>query len=81
MKQSFLAKRRVAESQRSALPPTTSLESIKNPCQITHEVHFVENLRGLYSTRFSKTGEVIAAGFGSGSIQVRIVSVCVRYMI
>ncbi|KYN31736.1 WD repeat-containing protein 38, partial [Trachymyrmex septentrionalis] len=51
--------------------PTTSLESIKNPCQITHEVHFVENLRGLYSTRFSKTGEVIAAGFGSGSIQLR----------
>ncbi|XP_012056670.1 PREDICTED: dynein assembly factor with WDR repeat domains 1-like, partial [Atta cephalotes] len=51
--------------------PRTHLESIKNPCQITHEIHFVENLRGLYSTRFSKTGEVIAAGFGSGSIQLR----------
>ncbi|XP_036141673.1 pre-mRNA-splicing factor PRP46 [Monomorium pharaonis] len=44
--------------------------SIKNLCRITHEVRFVENLRGLYSARFSKTGKVIAAGFGSGSIQI-----------
>ncbi|KAG5311675.1 WDR38 protein, partial [Acromyrmex insinuator] len=51
--------------------PTHLENIINNPCQITHKVYFAENLRGLYSTRFSKTGEVIAAGFGSGSIQLR----------
>ncbi|XP_025987515.2 WD repeat-containing protein 5 homolog [Solenopsis invicta] len=46
-------------------------QSVKNLCLITHEVRLIESLRGLYSARFSKTGEIIAAGFGNGSIQIR----------
>ncbi|CAL1673408.1 unnamed protein product [Lasius platythorax] len=45
--------------------------AVKNRCQITHELRFTEKLQGLYSARFSKSGEIIAAGFGSGAIQMR----------
>ncbi|XP_011687327.1 PREDICTED: WD repeat-containing protein 38-like isoform X2 [Wasmannia auropunctata] len=34
-------------------------------------MRFGENLRGLYSARFSKTGDLIATGFGNGGIQLR----------
>lgn len=46
--------------------------SDKNCCRLTHEVRFAEKLRGLYSARFSKTGEMVAASFGNGCIQVCI---------
>ncbi|XP_029671683.1 uncharacterized protein LOC115240561, partial [Formica exsecta] len=36
-----------------------------------YEIRFAENLQGLYTSRFSKTGEFIATGFGSGAIQIR----------
>lgn len=40
--------------------------------QKRYEIRFAENLQGLYTSRFSKTGEFIATGFGSGTIQVII---------
>ncbi|XP_070164119.1 uncharacterized protein [Polyergus mexicanus] len=39
--------------------------------QKQYEIRFAENLQGLYTSRFSKTGEFIATGFGSGAIQIR----------
>ncbi|KAL6432258.1 hypothetical protein ACFW04_006723 [Cataglyphis niger] len=39
--------------------------------QKRYEIRFTENLQGLYTSRFSKTGEFIATGFGSGAIQIR----------
>lgn len=43
----------------------------KNHCRVTHEAHFHKDLQGLYSACFSANGEVIAAGFGAGGIQIR----------
>ncbi|GAB1862882.1 WD repeat-containing protein 5-like protein [Camponotus japonicus] len=39
--------------------------------QKRHEILFPENLQGLFTARFSKTGKFIATGFGNGAIQIR----------
>lgn len=38
--------------------------------QKRQEIRFPENLHGLFTAQFSKTGEFIATGFGNGAIQV-----------
>nr|XP_046469677.1 guanine nucleotide-binding protein subunit beta-like [Neodiprion pinetum] len=48
-----------------------SVSQSKNRCRITNEVKFPETFNGLYSARFSPNGEVFAASFGTGGIQVR----------
>lgn len=40
--------------------------------QKRHEIRFSENLQGLFTAQFSKTGKFIATGFGNGAIQVII---------
>ncbi|KAG7206626.1 hypothetical protein KM043_000305 [Ampulex compressa] len=72
----FLADRRVsqAEIQRrhTWLRKTRlSVAASKHRCRVTHEVRFPESFNGLYTARFSQTGEFIAVGFGTGAIQIR----------
>ncbi|XP_048505955.1 guanine nucleotide-binding protein subunit beta-like isoform X2 [Athalia rosae] len=47
-----------------------SVAQSKNRCRITNEVKFSETFKGLFSARFSSNGEVFAASFGTGAIQV-----------
>lgn len=47
-----------------------SVSQSKNRCRITNEVKFSETFNGLYNARFSPNGEVFAASFGTGCIQV-----------
>ncbi|XP_024943479.1 suppressor of mec-8 and unc-52 protein homolog 1 isoform X2 [Cephus cinctus] len=48
-----------------------SVAMARNRCRITHEVRFPETFNGLYCSRFSPDGEIIATSFGTGCIQVR----------
>lgn len=70
-----MADRRVSVSEmqrrQSWLQKTRlSITAVKNRCRVIHEARFPDNFEGLYSARFSKSGDIIAAGFGTGGIQV-----------
>ncbi|XP_015120599.1 uncharacterized protein LOC107043567, partial [Diachasma alloeum] len=63
----------VGEPQRATWLDRTrrNVASARHRGRICHEVNFPETFNGLYSAKFSSRGDVIAAAFGDGGIQIR----------
>lgn len=73
---SFLTDRRVSEDEvqrRNDWLQKARLSLNNRLCaRITHQVQFPVEFNGLYCAKFSPAGDVIAATFGTGGIQVII---------